>query len=259
MNPPIERELEGLREAAPTTLLPGVLTATDLVDQYVIRSSPIGEIYVAFNKQGVSAIDVAEDATAFETWFVNRFERQVFPAESLPRTIAGRLDHSIAEGRPGSLPLDLRSVTPFQAQVLLKTAEIPRGEVRTYGWVAGEIGKPSATRAVGSALARNPVPVVIPCHRVVRSDGVLGHYSLGEDANKRLLLEAEGLDVGDFAALAARGIRLIGSGTTHIYCHPTCRDAQRITDRHLVEFRSAAEAERDGYRPCLRCRPAAAA
>lgn len=256
MNQP---ELTRLREKAPETLLPGVLIATGLADQYVIRTSPVGEIYVAFNDHGVSAIDVAADAAAFETWFAERFERRVFPAESLPSAIAGRLDRSIAEGRPGSLPLDLRSVTPFQAQVLLKTAEIPRGEVRPYGWVAGEIGKPSATRAVGSALARNPVPVVIPCHRVVRSDGVLGRYSMGEDTNKRRLLEAEGLDVGGFAALASRGIRLIGSDTTRIYCHPTCRDARRITDRHRVEFRSASDAEDHGYRPCKHCRPAVAA
>jgi len=256
MNQP---ELAALREKAPDTLLPGVLTATGLADQYVVRSSPVGEIYVAFNDHGVSAIDVADDAPAFEAWFTDRFGRMAFPGGSLPAPIARRLDRSIAEGRPGSLPLDLRSVTPFQARVLLKTAEIPRGEVRPYGWVAAEIGKPSATRAVGSALARNPVPVVIPCHRVVRSDGVLGRYSMGEDANKQRLLEAEGLDVGGFSALAARGIRLIGSDTTHVFCHPTCRDARRITDRHRVEFRSASDATRHGYRPCKHCRPAVAA
>jgi O-6-methylguanine DNA methyltransferase len=259
MSDPLHDELAALREPAPPHLLPNVLAGTGLADRYVVRSSPVGEIYVAFNAHGVSAIDVAASPAAFEAWFEERFGRSTFAADELPPEIGTRLDRAIAEGRPGRLPLDLRSVTPFQAKVLLKTAEIPRGEVRPYGWVAGEIGKPSATRAVGSALARNPVPVVIPCHRVVRSDGVLGRYSMGEDANKRRLLESEGLDLDGLASLAGRGVRLIGSDTTHIYCHPTCRDARRITDRHRVEFRSAGDAERHGYRACKRCRPAAAA
>ncbi|MCB2222733.1 MAG: methylated-DNA--[protein]-cysteine S-methyltransferase [Actinobacteria bacterium] len=252
-------DLAALRRAAPSTLLPAVLTATGLADGYVTRPSPLGDVYVAFNDEGVSAVDVATDPARFEARFAERFGRPAVPAAALPEALAARIDRAIAEGRPGALPLDLRSVTPFQAAVLAKTAEIPRGEVRPYGWVAGEIGRPGATRAVGSALARNPVPVVIPCHRVVRSDGVLGRYSLGEDANKRRLLEMEGLDVDGLAALAARGVRLVGSDTTHVYCHPTCGHARRITDAHRVEFRSAADAERAGYRACLRCRPAAAA
>ncbi|MCJ7725329.1 MAG: methylated-DNA--[protein]-cysteine S-methyltransferase [Acidimicrobiia bacterium] len=252
-------DLADLREPAPADLLPNVLAATGLADRFVARISPIGEIYVAFNDLGVSAVDVAAGPAAFAAWFRERFDRPAFPTDEIPTAIAGRLDKAIAEGRPGNLPLDLRSVTPFQARVLMKTAEIPRGEVRPYGWVAGEIGSPSATRAVGSALARNPMPVVIPCHRVVRSDGVLGRYSMGEDANKQRLLEAEGLDVGGFIDLASRGVRLVGSDTTHIYCHPTCRDARRITTPHRVEFRSASQAEANGYRACKRCRPAVAA
>jgi len=259
MTDQLHNDLAGLREAAPEALLPGVLIATGLADGYITHDSPIGPLFVAFNKRGVSAIDVAGDPATFEEYFAGRFGRPAHPVASLPRQIVGRLDKAIAEGRPGGLPIDLSSVTPFQEKVLLKTAEIPRGEVRPYGWVAGEIDNPLATRAVGSALARNPVPVVVPCHRVVRSDGVLGRYSLGEAANKRRLLETEGLDIEAFTGLSNRGIRLIGSDTTHIYCHPTCKDARRITDTHRVEFRSAGEAGRKGYRPCKRCRPAAAA
>ena len=259
MTDQLHNDLAALREPAPETLVPGVLIATGLADGYITHDGPIGPLFVAFNERGVSAIDVADDPDAFEAYFAARFGRPAHPTDTMPREIAGRLDRAIAEGRPGSLPLDLSRVTPFQAKVLLKTAEIPRGEVRPYGWVAGEIDSPSATRAVGSALARNPVPVVIPCHRVVRSDGVLGRYSMGETMNKQRLLEAEGVDVEGFADLSSRGIRLIGSDTTLIYCHPTCRDARRITDAHRVEFRSAREAGRKGYRPCKRCRPAAAA
>ena len=94
-------------------------------------------------------------------------------------------------------------MTEFERAVLLKALEIPRGEVRTYGWIAAEIGRPAAVRAVGSALRKNPVPVLIPCHRVVRSDGHIGQYALGGSDAKRTILAAEGLAVGRHPAPGA--------------------------------------------------------
>lgn len=85
--------------------------------------------------------------------------------------------------------------TPFEARVWRAVAAIPRGEVRSYRWVAEKIGAPRAARAVGNALHKNPHPVTVPCHRVVRSDGSLGGYAYGP-ARKRSLLSAEGVDVG---------------------------------------------------------------
>jgi O-6-methylguanine DNA methyltransferase len=140
--------------------------------------------------------------------------------------------------------------------VWMKALEIPRGEVRPYGWIAAEIGKPKAVRAVGTALAHNPVPLVVPCHRVVRSDGMIGNYSMGGPSAKRRVLAAEGLDPQRLEADAAAGRRWTGSDTTHIVCHPTCRDAKRVTDRHRVHFPSLAAAAAAGYRPCMHCRPA---
>ena len=93
-----------------------------------------------------------------------------------------------------AIDLDLRGHTDFERDVWAKALEIPTGEVRPYGWIAGEIGRPKAVRAVGTALGHNPVPLIVPCHRVVRSDGTIGQYSLGGPANKRTILRAEGLD-----------------------------------------------------------------
>ena len=93
-------------------------------------------------------------------------------------------------------------MTEFERAVLLKALEIPRGEVRTYGWIAAEIGHPAAVRAVGSALRKNPVPVLIPCHRVVRSDGHVGQYALGGTEAKRTILAAEGLHGEEIERLA---------------------------------------------------------
>lgn len=91
------------------------------------------------------------------------------------------------------LEVAIAGLTPFEAAVLRATATIPAGSVRTYGQIASAIGRPGAARAVGQALAHNPVPIRIPCHRVVRSDGSLGGYSgQGGTAGKQALLEAEG-------------------------------------------------------------------
>lgn len=84
-----------------------------------------------------------------------------------------------------------KQLTSFQKKVYNAVRQIPRGEVRTYAWVARKIGRSVAARAVGTALRKNPLPIIIPCHRVVRSDGSIGRYALGEDL-KRQLLELEG-------------------------------------------------------------------
>jgi methylated-DNA-[protein]-cysteine S-methyltransferase len=89
--------------------------------------------------------------------------------------------------------LDLAGTTGFQQRVWAKTRLIPYGTTRSYRWVARQIGQPDAVRAVGQALAKNPLPVIIPCHRVVTSDGQLGGYSGGVTMKQRLLsLEASG-------------------------------------------------------------------
>jgi len=86
--------------------------------------------------------------------------------------------------------LDLSTATPFQREVWQITGLIPYGETRSYGWVAGQMGKPRAVRAVGQALGRNPLPIIIPCHRVVARDGKLGGFSGGLEM-KRYLLSLE--------------------------------------------------------------------
>ena len=140
------------------------------------------------------------------------------------------------------IDLDLRGHTAFERDVWQKALEIPRGEVRPYGWVAAEIGRPKAVRAVGTALGHNPVPLIVPCHRVVRSDGMIGQYSLGGPQNKRTILAAEGLDPDRLESEARAGIRFVGSDTTGAVCLPTCQHARRIAAAHRVPFRSLGTA-----------------
>lgn len=94
---------------------------------------------------------------------------------------------------------------PFQQQVLRADHAIPRGSVSTYRFVAEQIGNPRSARAVGTAQATNPFPIVIPCHRVIRSDGTLGGYGGGLEM-KRMLLEREGVAFHDAGRVATRSI-----------------------------------------------------
>ncbi len=253
-----EGALRGLRTEAPPSLAGRVLTETGLVDAWTTVRGPGGDLFIAHNPEGVSCVAPVGSLGEFADVHASRTGRRLGVEQELAARQATALRRVLATGRPGSLRIDLRGLTGFQRAVLAKTAEIPPGELRPYAWVAREIGNAGAVRAVGSALNRNPVPVVLPCHRVGRSDGSVGDYAFGRHM-KRDLLRAEGTDPDTVDELARRGIRFIGSDTTLVYCHPTCRHARRITAAHRVEFRSAPAAAAAGYRSCKTCRPVAAA
>ncbi|MDL4821742.1 methylated-DNA--[protein]-cysteine S-methyltransferase [Actinomadura opuntiae] len=236
--------LAGLTADAPPALLDRIVARRVQVD------GPLEDLQVAFTDRGVTFVRAGMDPEKFAWEFRLRFARPLLPADAPP---AG-LVPALRTGRLGDLPLDLRGLSTFEAAVLRAAAAIPRGQTRPYAWVARRAGRPKAVRAVGSALGRNPVPLLIPCHRVTRSDGSLGEYVFGAAAKERLL-RAEDVDVEEVTELARRGVRLVGSDTTRIVCFPTCADARRITPPHRRGFRDLAAAETAGYRPCRHCRP----
>jgi O-6-methylguanine DNA methyltransferase len=249
--------LADLGATAPSTLRPSVLAEVGLIDRYDRIGSPLGELVVAWNGRGVSAVDIAGDDGAFEARHLSTTGRRAIPGE-LPARLAGAITRRLDGDRRVRIPLDLRGHSPFEQDVWHKALEIPRGEVRPYGWIAAEIGRPKAVRAVGTALGHNPVPLIVPCHRVVRSDGTIGQYSLGGPSNKRTILSAEGLDPDGMEDAARRGERLVGCASTHIVCWPTCRTGRHMLAQNRRPFRSLAEAGAAGYRPCKVCRPVAA-
>ncbi len=254
MNETIETVLQGLTKKAPTSVYGNVMVGTGLWDEYAIVDGPIESMYVAWNPRGITTcvpVSIVGDDADFESRHPRSSRRG-----QLPSALASKLDRALDTGRLGAVPVDLSSLGDFQKAVLRKCAEIPPGEIRPYGWIATEIGNPGAVRAVGSALGRNPIPILIPCHRVVRTDGSIGNYAYGPQM-KRDLLTSEGLDPITIEEKARRHVRFTGSDTTLIYCYPTCRHARRTMEQHNVEFRSSSEAEAAGYRACKVCRPAA--
>lgn len=224
------------------------------VDRYTVCPSALGDVYVAWGAPGVSAVRPAGEAATFEAWYAGRFDRRVVAAiEDDPISTAARAK---LRGDRVDVPLDLRGCSEFEARVLRSAAQIRRGNARPYQWLAREIGAPDATRAVGNALGRNPMPLLIPCHRVIRTNGSVGGYAFGSDA-KRALLEREGLDLAAVERVAGRGFRYIASPGA--FCLPTCGDiATRVDAPGYYGLRSVEEAHAHGLTPCETCRPAAA-
>ena len=143
-----------------------------------------------------------------------------------------------------SVPVDLHAAPEFQAKVLRAAGAIPFGQARPYAWVAKRIGHPGAVRAVGTALGKNPVPLIVPCHRVLKSDGGVGGYIFGTRLKGRLLEIERTTPV------------LVGCTSTRIVCRVGCAQLRRAKPEHRVVFASVEDARSVGYRPCRVCRPA---
>jgi O-6-methylguanine DNA methyltransferase len=207
-----------LREPAPT-----LATLAALVDRFHFEASELGVARLRYGR----GRDVA----------TGRGRRHVEQARAeLAEYLGGRRTFF-------TVPVDLGSIGEFQDRVLTQARTIPFGEVASYAEIARRIGHPRASRAVGNALGANPVPVLVPCHRVIRGDGTWGHYAFGAELKTRLL------------ALERTTPLLVGCTSTRIVCQRGCRHDQRIREDHRVVFASVADAVSVGYRPCHICRP----
>lgn len=164
---------------------------------YTVVDSPLGRLLVAATPQGICKITIGDSDDDVERSLVREFPAATIERDdtTLRDMVVGVLARLDGRAPVAELPLDLRG-TAFQRQVWEALRRIPVGETRTYGAIAAEIGVPRAVRAVGSACAKNPVPIVVPCHRVVPAAGGVGNYALGP-ARKRELLRLEGAEVAD--------------------------------------------------------------
>ena len=161
--------------------------AAGLVDvAYDVTDSPIGDLLVAATERGLCNISFDPDDAADR--LARAFGRRVLRVPSRLDTIRRQLDEYF-EGRREAFELepDISLLPPFQQLVLYELAQVPYGRLTTYGALARRIGRPRAARAVGGALNRNPIPIVLPCHRVVGASGSLTGYAGGLHVKQRLL------------------------------------------------------------------------
>lgn len=155
-------------------------------------TTPLGPLFAAVSDRGVCAVEFGRRKPRFSTLSKTR-ARLEKNARAVAPVIAQLREYFAGQRSHFDLPVDLSSLTPFQREVLAVTRQIPAGQAWSYQRVAQKMARPKSSRPVGQALGRNPIPIIIPCHRVIASDGSLGGYSGGSGLKaKRWLLQHEG-------------------------------------------------------------------
>jgi methylated-DNA-[protein]-cysteine S-methyltransferase len=156
--------------------------------------TPIGELWVAVSENGLVAVEFSTTQAEFTAWLEKHHDTKVeFAPEKVKEAVEQLQEYAAGKRREFTLSVDWSVLSEFQRKALKLTFEIPYGETRTYKEIAAELGNPRAARAVGGAEATNPMPVVIPCHRVVGSDRKLHGYGGGDRLpTKAWLLKMEG-------------------------------------------------------------------
>lgn len=156
--------------------------------QYRTFNTDMGWVAILASDEGVTATTLPCPSDRGAVWLLGRRVRFAERSDELLPYLVERLE-SYFSGRREEFPdrLDLSDTTPFQRSVWQAARKIPYGETRSYGWLAERIGKTGAARAVGQALGKNRLPVIIPCHRVVAADGSIGGFTGGVWMKRRLL------------------------------------------------------------------------
>ena len=165
-------------------------TVADYPYNYTCFQSPFGWVSVARSERGIVRVIFGASTEAEADSLLLNGMKATKSHSGLSKAVDLLTRYFSGEAISFGLDLDLAAGTEFQTAVWEITRQIPYGEARSYGWIAQEIGKPKAVRAVGRAMGANLLPIIIPCHRVIRSDGGLGGYS-GGLRWKRQLLELE--------------------------------------------------------------------
>jgi methylated-DNA-[protein]-cysteine S-methyltransferase len=163
--------------------------AEELVDvRYDVFGSPVGDLFLAATPRGLCRISYTVEGNEDDLARIFGVRVLRMPLDQVRRELD---EYFEGRRRDFDLPLDLR-VAPFHEEVLYELARVPYGQTDTYGRLAAKVGRPKAARAVGTVMNRNPIPIVLPCHRIVGANGSLTGYAGGLDV-KRALLELEGV------------------------------------------------------------------
>jgi methylated-DNA-[protein]-cysteine S-methyltransferase len=262
----IDAAVGALRAATPPTgdvdaarerLLERLADVRPRVVGYRVFPSPLGPILLARSEHGVALVEYLgrEGVPGSRLFGMTGVEAREDGAD-LERLQGELLDYLAGRRTRLDWPLDLRGArSDFERAVLTATAAVPYGAVTSYRGIAGELGKPAAVRAVAQALRRNPLPIVVPCHRIIGSAGDLVGYAGQQIDLKERLLEVEGVPTQHAGApkVARRALYHYEPNPSREYCLPTCGD---IAARPIgMLFATRAQAEAKGLVPCTSCHP----
>jgi methylated-DNA-[protein]-cysteine S-methyltransferase len=158
--------------------------------------TPIGPVWVALSERGLVAVELSDEPEYLIRLLPKLgYQRVVSDPKKTKTALKHIREYLSGDRRDFEIPIDWSGLTPFQEKALRATYEIPYGQVTTYGEIASQLGNPKGARAVGRAEATNPMPLVIPCHRVLGADGGLHGYGAGKGLEtKAWLLELEGVE-----------------------------------------------------------------
>jgi methylated-DNA-[protein]-cysteine S-methyltransferase len=248
--------IDSLLRAAHARLEPRLRRIRLPAARAAVIDSALGSLLVAESARGLLTVTYLDsrDGSAALAALRRRFE--VVEDDGLARRIGSEIERFLA----GDLEaiahreLDLSLVeSDFQRRALKRLRQVPPGSVVTYQALAAAIGAPDGQRAIGNTMASNPLPIYLPCHRVIKSDGTIGNYGGGVE-RKLKLLRAEGFEVGRDRRLPAGAV--YGHMVSHIFCRPTCNAVKRAERRKWLIFADAEHARRGGMRACTLCKPA---
>lgn len=160
----------------------------------MIPDTLLGDVWIATGKDGLVAVDFDLKESEFIQHTETLSGMRLAPSQEAIKDIAAQLSSYLeGESKQIDFPVDLSTVTSFQQEVLTAVSTLQRGQIKTYGEIARIVGMPKASQAVGQALRWNPVPIVIPCHRVIHADGTLGGYGGRMGIERKIkLLKLEG-------------------------------------------------------------------
>lgn len=222
---------------------------------YGVFPSPIGHVLLARTEDGISLVEYLYDSADPHAALDRVADDAVEDPAALERFYREMLEYLEGGRTHLEWPLDLRLArSDFHRSVLQATADIPYGAVRSYAGLACDLGKPTAARAVAQALRWNPLPIVVPCHRVVGSSGALTGYAGDKIDLKRRLLAVEG--VASSASRIPRDAMFVTMPGESYYCLPSCSWVPTAEHPHrFIRFGSRDRAVAAGLAPCSDCRP----
>jgi methylated-DNA-[protein]-cysteine S-methyltransferase len=247
-------------EAARQRLIARLADLKTRIVSYRAFESPLGRILIGSSEHGVALVEYLGDGgvAGSRLFRMTGVEPHEDGAE-LERLGRELLDYLAGRRTRLDWALDLRAArSDFERAVLEAAAAVPYGAVESYRGIAGDLGKPEAVRAVAQALRHNPLPIVVPCHRIIGTSGTLTGYSGDKVGLKQRLLAVEGIQ-----AIGARSDSRVARNTLyhydrndqHEYCLPTCGDIARRPIGPVTLLASRELAGALGLVPCTACRP----